>query len=137
VYHDCFHGTFAGREAIASLVDDWFYRTAENFHWTFHDPVFDGATLYARYAFSYRSRLEGSPATRTGFEGVAIMRLRDGLVQEYREVAHTGPVLAALNFAPERIAAIMARHDRQVWASAEFAAHRKISDAGLPRTNAL
>lgn len=133
VYHDCFHGAFAGRAAIAALIDDWFYRTARDFRWTFHDPVFDGATLYTRYAFSYRSKLAGAPDGRVGFEGVSIMRIVHGLIHEYREVAHTGPVLAALNFSPERIAAVMAKHNRQVWASAEFEAHRALPGGDLPK----
>ncbi len=136
VYHDCFHGAFAGREAIATLIDDWFYKTATDFLWTFHDPVFDGATLYARYVFSYRSKLAGAPDGRVGFEGVSIMRIGDGLIREYREVAHTGPVLAALNFSPERIAAVMVKHNRQVWASAEFAAHREVAGGDLRETPA-
>jgi len=136
IYYDCFHGAFTGRVAIAALIDDWFYRTARDFRWTFHDPVFDGATLYARYAFSYRSNLERAPDGRVGFEGVSIMRIGDGLIREYREVAHTGPVLAALNFAPERIAAVMAKHNRQVWASSAFSAHREIEGGDLLETPA-
>ncbi|WP_341898317.1 nuclear transport factor 2 family protein, partial [Ferrovibrio terrae] len=31
VYHDVFYGAFHGRQKIAELVDDWFYRTAEEF----------------------------------------------------------------------------------------------------------
>lgn len=130
VYHDCFHGPFTGRTEIATLIDDWFYRTACDFRWTFHDPVGDGATLYARYAFSYRSILEGAPEGRVGFEGVAILRLRDGLIREYREVANTGPVLAALNFHPDRVAKILQKANRQVWDSAEFQAHRSVAADG-------
>ena len=57
VYHDVFYGAFAGRKKIAELIDDWFYRAAEDFRWVMHDPVSDGQTLYARYTFSYRSKL--------------------------------------------------------------------------------
>ena len=57
VYHDVFYGAFAGREKIAALIDDWFYRTATDFRWDMHDPVSNGTTLYARYTFSYRSTL--------------------------------------------------------------------------------
>ena len=42
VYHDVFYGAFAGREKIAAMVDDWFYRTATDFRWDMHDPVSDG-----------------------------------------------------------------------------------------------
>ncbi len=31
VYHDVFYGDFKGREKIAEMIDDWFYRTAHEF----------------------------------------------------------------------------------------------------------
>lgn len=123
VYHDCFYGDFVGREAIALLIDDWFYRTADDFRWTFHDPVRDSTTLYARFAFSYHSTIEGAPSRRVGFEGVSIMRIKDGLIREYNEVANVGPLLASLNFPPERIAKTLLKADRHIWASEAFAAH--------------
>jgi limonene-1,2-epoxide hydrolase len=45
VYHDVFYGAFKGHAKIAELIDDWFYRTADNFRWVKHDPVSDGKTL--------------------------------------------------------------------------------------------
>src|SRR5215217_4436171 len=42
VYHDLFYGEFAGRPRIAELIDDWFYRTADDFRWDMHSPVNDG-----------------------------------------------------------------------------------------------
>src|SRR5437763_6452090 len=75
VYHDVFYGSFAGRDRIAALVDDWFYRDASDFRWDMHDAVTDGQTLYARYLFSYRPRLAGAEPGRVVFEGVAIIRL--------------------------------------------------------------
>ena len=80
VYHDVFYGAFAGREKIAGMIDDWFYRTATDFRWDMHDPVSDGQTLYARYTFSYRSTLPEAKGARAMFEGVAIMKLRDGKI---------------------------------------------------------
>src|SRR6516225_10749035 len=103
VYHDVFYGAFAGRQKIAGMIDDWFYRTAMDFRWDMHDPVSDGRTLYARYTFSYRSLLPEADGGRAMFEGVAIMRLRDGLIVECREVAATGTGFVDLKFAPERI----------------------------------
>ena len=49
------------------------------------------STLYARYTFSYRSTLPEARGARAMFEGVAIMRLRDGKIAEYHEVANTAP----------------------------------------------
>lgn len=109
VYHDVFYGAFQGRAKIAELVNDWFYRTAEDFRWRLHEPVCDGRTLYARYTFSYRSLLPEAQGKRVMFEGVAIYTLEDGLIAEYREVANAGPALVDLGFAPERVAKILAR----------------------------
>ena len=123
VYHDVFYGAFEGRAKIAGLIDDWFYRTACDFRWDMHAPVSDGHTLYARYTFSYRSLLPEAKGARAMFEGVAIMRLRDGRIAEYHEVANTAPAFVELNFAPERIAKIVAKQGAALKARPEMARH--------------
>src|SRR5215510_8986594 len=57
VYHDVFYGAFAGRQKIAEMVDEWFYKSATDFRWDMHDAVSDGRRLYAYYAISYKSLL--------------------------------------------------------------------------------
>ncbi len=123
VYHDVFYGAFEGRAKIATMIDDWFYRTARDFRWDFHQPVSDGTTLYARYTFSYVSTLPEAQGKRVGFEGVAIMQLRDGLITEYREVANVGPVFVALGFTPERVCKILAREGEHLRREPSFARH--------------
>jgi len=124
VYHDAFYGTFAGRTKIAELINDWFYRTARDFHWDMLEPLTDGHTVYARYAFSYVSTLREAQGRRVGFEGVSIMKLRDGLIRDYREVANVGPALVALGFAPERVCKILAREGKRLRDAPEMAHHR-------------
>jgi ketosteroid isomerase-like protein len=123
VYHDVFYGAFAGREKIATMIDDWFYRTAEDFRWDMHAPVSDGETLYARYTFSYRSTLPEAKGARAMFEGVAIMKLRDGKIASYHEVANTAPGFVDMNFAPERIAKIAAKQGAALKARPEMKRH--------------
>lgn len=125
VYHDVFYGTFNGRARIAELIDDWFYRTATDFRWDMHAPVSDGETLYARYTFSYRSTLPEAKGARAMFEGVAIMKIRDGTIEEYREVANTAPAFVDMNFAPERIAGIAAKQGLELKARPEMQRHLK------------
>jgi ketosteroid isomerase-like protein len=125
VYHDVFYGAFKGREKIAELIDDWFYRTATDFRWDMHAPVSDGETLYARYTFSYRSTLPEAKGARVMFEGVSIMKLRHGEITEYHEVANTTPAFVDLNFAPERIAKIAARQGAELKSRPEMARHLK------------
>ena len=123
VYHDVFYGAFEGRKKVAEMIDDWFYRTAEDFRWDMHDPVSDGKTLYARYTFSYRSKVPEAKGARVMFEGVAIMTLRDGLIAEYHEVANTAPGFVDMNFAPERIAKIVAKQGAALKARPEMKRH--------------
>ncbi|MEA2899173.1 MAG: hypothetical protein QOJ84_4788 [Bradyrhizobium sp.] len=123
VYHDVFYGAFAGRAEIAEMIDDWFYRTADDFRWDMHAPVSDGKTLYARYTFSYRSKLPEAKGARAMFEGVAIMKLRDGQIAEYHEVANTAPAFVDLNFAPERIAKFMAKQGAALKVRPEMKRH--------------
>jgi ketosteroid isomerase-like protein len=123
VYHDVFYGSFVGRDRIAAMIDDWFYRTADDFRWDMLEPVCDGHTLYARYLFSYRPRLPEAAGARAAFEGVAIMRLRDGLIAEYREVADVGPAFAAMGFAPARLLTIETRRAAALRGRPEAARH--------------
>ena len=123
VYHDVFYGAFTGRAKIAEMIDDWFYRTATDFRWDMHEPVSDGETLYARYTFSYRSLLPEAEGARAMFEGVAIMKLRDGRIVDYHEVANTATGFVDMNFLPERIAKIFARRGAALKARPEMRRH--------------
>ena len=123
VYHDVFYGDFRGREKIAAMIDDWFYRTARDFRWDMHRPVSDGRMLYAYYTFSYVSTLPEAAGKRVGFEGVSIMGLRDGLITEYREVANVGPAFVELGFAPERTSKILAKEGDHLKKQPEWKRH--------------
>lgn len=123
VYHDVFYGAFVGREKIAEMIDDWFYRVATDLRWDLHDPVSNGRVLYARYTFSYRSLLPEAKGARAMFEGVAIMKLRDGLIAEYGEVANVATGFLDMNFAPERMAKIFSRQNAALKARPEMRRH--------------
>jgi hypothetical protein len=57
------------------------------------------------------------------FEGVAMMKLRDGKIVEYHEVANTAPAFVDMNFAPERIAKIFAKQGAELKARPEMRRH--------------
>ena len=122
VYHDVFYGAFKGDDIIA-LINDYFWRDATDFRWDVHDPVAAGGVGYARYVFSYRPTFEGAGGGRAIFEGVAICRMRDGLIDEYREVARESVALAAMDFAPERIAKYLSKQNRELRSRTEAARH--------------
>ncbi len=127
VYHDVFYGPFKGREKIAEMVNDWFYRTARDFRWEMFRPVSDGTMLYAYYTFSYVSILPEAQGKeggkRVGFDGVSIMRLEDGKIAEYREVANSAIGLLEIGFAPDRVAKILTKEAKDIKARPEWARH--------------
>jgi SnoaL-like protein len=109
VYHDDFYGSFAGRERVAELINDWFYKDARDLRWDMIDPALDAGRLYVRYIFSYNSTLPEAEGARTMFEGVSIMSLRDGKITDYREIINCGTAFVDMNFHPERIFTIFSR----------------------------
>ena len=109
VYHDGFYGEFKGRAEIARMLRDFFYRDARDFEWRLSGAVSDGRTGYARYEFSYVSKLAESAGKRVGFSGISCCMLEDGLIRRYDEAFDRAPVLAKLGFADARIVKIVRR----------------------------
>jgi ketosteroid isomerase-like protein len=109
VYHDTFYGAFAGRPAIAGMLRDFFYRDAEAFRWDMRDPVSDGRIGYARWAFSYVSRLPESRGRRVAFSGMSRFVLAGDLIERYDEVFNAGLAFVQLDMAPGRVATILGR----------------------------
>ena len=66
---------------------------------------------------------EEADGKRVGFEGVAMMKLSDGKIAEYREVANVGPAFVELGFAPERTAKILAKEGTHLRKQPEFRRH--------------
>lgn len=124
VYQDVFYGTFRGRAEIARMIEAYFHRDGSDFRWDLHDPVAANGTGYARYVFSYRSRLAGHEGRRAVFEGVAVCRLAGGLIAEYREVANAATGLSLIGFEDARLARFVARQAAELTARPEAEAHR-------------
>ena len=108
VYDDGFYGEYAGRNAIAKMLQH-FHDTGTNFRWDFFDALSDGKTGYARYRFSYASRMAGSEGKPVVFEGTSHFALHDGLIQRYSEVFDRGLALVQQDFAAERIKRVLVK----------------------------
>jgi ketosteroid isomerase-like protein len=123
-YYDVFYGAFNGPREIARLITDFFHRDAENFVWDLFDPVSDGTSGYARYLFSYDSKMEGSKGKRAMYEGVALLKMKDGLFLEYREIANHGTALAMMGFAPERVVKLFSKEATHLAGTPAATGHR-------------
>ena len=103
IYHDGFYGAFTGRSEIARMVRELFHRDARDFAWTFSGAVSDGRRGYARYEFSYVSKMAGSEGRQVRFSGVSCVEMEGDLIRRYGEVFERAPALAQLGFPDERI----------------------------------
>ena len=113
IYHDCFYGSFQGT-SIKDMIENYFHRDAENFLWDMHAPVEAGSVGYARYVFSYASKLPDARGKRAVFEGVSVCRLKDGLIEEYREVANSIAGLQQLGFDNHRLGKLISRETAEL-----------------------
>jgi hypothetical protein len=105
-YEDGFFGAHTGRAAIAAMLQR-FHDTGSDYSWEFIDPVCDGTTGYARFLFSYRSRLPDSLGRPVLFEGISCFQFRDVLIARYSEAFDRGVALVQLDFAAERIKRVL------------------------------
>ena len=113
VYHDVFYGAFQ-KEKIPTMVTEHFHRDAEGFIWDLFDPVCVGATGYARYIFSHKSKLKDSFGRRVVFEGVSICTMHNGLISAYREVANACTGLSMMGFDPNRLSKIIGQQTSEL-----------------------
>jgi hypothetical protein len=108
-YHDTFYGEFRGRDAIADMLENLFWRDARDFRWDMREPIATDQRAYARWIFSYSSNLPEASGRRVLFEGMSRFELKDDQISHYAEIFDTGIALAQTNFEPERIAKIVTR----------------------------
>lgn len=126
VYHDVFYGSFV-KLKIPTMVEDYFHRDASNFIWDIFDPISISNIGYARYVFSYDSKLPDCDGKRAVFEGVARCELRDGLLLSYHEVADAFAGLSQLGFSGARLKKIAEKHSSLLLARDESLKHLKVT----------
>ena len=106
VYADEFFGAHQGGVAIAAMLQR-FHDTGRDYRWDFIDPVCDGNTGYARFRFSFASRLAECAGKPVVFEGISRFSLRGGLIARYDEAFDRGVALVQLDFPAERIRRVL------------------------------
>ena len=122
-YHDAFYGPFAGRAAIADMLENYFWRDAAAFRWEMLEPVGDGRIGYARWRFSYTAKTLEARGKRIYMEGVGYFHLKDGLVARYEDYARIGEVLVQLNLGPARTHRVLEKMAEKQAAQAEAKPH--------------
>ena len=122
VYADEFFGAHRGRAAIAAMLQR-FHDTGRDYRWDFIDPVSDGTVAYAKFRFSFASRLPEAEGRPVVFEGISRFRFRDGLIERYDEAFDRGVALVQLGFPAERIKRVLEKAAGTLNASSEAREH--------------
>lgn len=122
IYDDGFFGEYAGPKGIAGMLQH-FHDTGENFRWDFFDSLTDGRIGYARYRFSYASRMKGAEGKPVVFEGTAFFTFADGKIAHYREVFDRGVALVQQDFDAERLRKVLAKTAARLNAGAQAREH--------------
>ena len=123
VYHDTFYGEFKGPQAIREMLEQRFYRDADAFRWDFFEPVSDGKTAYAKWAFSYTSKMPQNAGRRVVLEGTSQFLLSGGKIRHYGEVFNSGAAFVQLGVEPARMEKVFRRHVEALHGQERFARH--------------
>jgi len=124
VYHDYIYGPHAGRASIADMLENLFHRDADEYDWTFFDPVTDGKTGYAHSLSTFISKVPNYQGREIVIDGTSRFVLRDGLIAAYHESVNGGIAHAQLGLEPERMAKVMGRWAARLRGQPEVEAYR-------------
>ena len=106
VYEDGFFGANQGPDAIAGMLAK-FHETGGDYRWDFFDPLSDARIGYARWRFSYASKVPGAEGKPVVFEGIALFEFRGERIARYSEAFDRGVALVQQDFAAERLHKIL------------------------------
>jgi limonene-1,2-epoxide hydrolase len=106
VYEDGFFGAHKGRDEIIAMLAR-FHATGTNYRWDFFDPLADARIGYARWRFSYASKMPGAEGKPVVFEGTSLFEFRGERIARYSEAFDRGVALVQQEFPAERLKKIL------------------------------
>jgi ketosteroid isomerase-like protein len=124
-YFDYIYGPHRGRTSIADMLENLFHRDADDYDWTFFDPIVKGDMGYARSLSRFVSTIPEFKGRRVVIDGISRFVLKDGLIAEYHESVNGGVAQAQLGVAPERMAKVMKRWSERFLAQPDVAEYAK------------
>lgn len=124
VYEDGFFGAHKGRDEIIAMLAH-FHATGTDYRWDFFDPLADGRIGYARWRFSYASKMPGAEGKPVLFEGTSLFEFRGDRIARYSEAFDRGVALVQQDFPAERLEKILRKAAQAQNARPECREHLK------------
>ena len=124
VYEDGFFGAHKGHDEIVRMLAR-FHATGTDYRWDFFDPLADGRIGYARWRFSYASKMPGAEGKPVVFEGTSLFEFRGERIARYSEAFDRGVALVQQDFPAERLKKILVKTAQAQNATPECREHLK------------
>jgi hypothetical protein len=86
-----------------------FHETGSDYRWDFFDPLTDGRIGYARWRFSYASKMPGAEGKPVVFEGMSLFEFRGERIARYSEAFDRGVAFVQQDFPAERLRKILVK----------------------------
>ncbi len=125
VYHDYIYGPHRGRAEIADMLVNLFHRDADDYDWTFLDPVTDGRIGYARSLSRFVSKIPEFKGRRIVIDGTSRFVLKGGLIAAYHESVNGGVAMFQLGVSAPRMEKVFRRWTERFLTEPETAEYSK------------
>ena len=103
IYHDYIYGSFKGRKNIKLMLNNYFHRDAKNFYWEMSDHVFRENIGYAKYMFTFTSKIPEYLGKKVVVSGISFFRFKCNSIVEYSEVVNGGIAMIQLGVKAEKM----------------------------------
>ena len=103
VYHDYIYGSFKGKKNIKLMLNDYFHRDAKNFFWKMSDHIFREDIGYAKYMFTFTSKIPEYLGKKVVVSGISFFRFKLDSIVEYSEAVNGGIAMVQLGVKPEKM----------------------------------
>ena len=103
VYHDYIYGSFKGKKNIKLMLNNYFHRDAKNFFWKMSDHIFRENIGYAKYMFTFTSKIPEYLGKKVVVSGISFFRFKFNSIVEYSESVNGGIAIVQLGVKPEKM----------------------------------
>ena len=103
IYHDYIYGSFKGKKNIKFMLNNLFHRDAKNFYWEMSDHIFRDNIGYAKYMFTFTSKIPEYLEKKVVISGISFFRFKLNSIAEYSETVNGGIAMVQLGVKPEKM----------------------------------
>ena len=94
---------FKEKKNIKLMLNNYFHRDAKNFYWEMRDHVFRDDIGYAKYMFTFTSKVPEYFGKKVVVSGISFFRFKFNSIVEYSESVNGGIAMVQLGVKPAKM----------------------------------